>query len=325
MKSVTGSTQSSSRSLASKKSSKNRNASKPLALLPIRTVEHLARTVGCGATELEKWAAEPSRYFRIQDREINGKIRAICQPNSERLKKVLKRLTRQLQRVATSPSNHGGVRGRSARTNAVQHAKSQSLVNCDIKDFYPSVSREMVQAAFVRQLKMTPKVATLLSRICTPFGSLPQGCSHSSVCGSLVLAPMLYRLNRLAQSRNGVCTLYVDDISLSGRSDVTSARELVEAIVRSAGFIPHPEKTLTWTRSQEKAVTGIRVGNGSIDVTSKTLNDLRTAIAEAAIVPPTPDQMRSLQARIRWVSSLNPGVGKQLLRKLKRAVPSLIF
>jgi RNA-directed DNA polymerase len=123
-------------------------------------------------------------------------------------------LYRLLNPLPMHPSATGFVRGRSIVDNARPHVGSGVVINLDLADFFPTITTERVAAMF-RGLGWDSDSATILSRICSDEGRLPQGAPTSPAISNLVCRRLDERLSGLVTSFKGHYTRYADDITLS--------------------------------------------------------------------------------------------------------------
>ena len=306
------------RSWKPKQKNSPRKPKRALESLQIRSLKHLAHHLGCSVTELEKYAADPERFYR--EGVIPGKKpRPKCTPKSPRLKGVLKRLNDLLQRLDLDPAAHGGRRGRSTITNALPHVHQKLLVQLDIQDFFPSVTREMVREALVSRCGCTPDVATALSAITTPFNALPQGSPHSTIMAAVVVDHMVRRLRGLAERHHGTCSQYVDDTTLSGPLYLERMKGLAARIVEDEGFRVHPDKLKVVPSDQEQEVTGWGVNDG-LRAPREKIREVYLRIKRIRDYPPPPSDIASLLGQIEHFRRAEPGTAKQLRRRLLRAL-----
>ena len=111
------------------------------------------------------------RRFTIPKRR--GGTRAIEAPG-DKLKALQRRvLWRLLEPLRLRPCATGFVRGRSIVDNARPHVGQGVVINLDLADFFGSITVERVQAVFVAHGWDTD-AATILARVCTSDGRLPQ-------------------------------------------------------------------------------------------------------------------------------------------------------
>ena len=188
-----------------------------------RTVAQLAKWLDVPETELREWLgsapmwARGYDYTRFTIPKHRGGARTISAPN-EKLKTLQRRiLYRLLNPLPMHPSATGFVRGRSIVDNARPHVGQGVVINLDLADFFPTITAERVAAAF-RGLGWDADSATILSRICTNEGWLPQGAPTSPAISNLVCRKMDERLSGLVKRFKGRYTRYADDITISSPS-----------------------------------------------------------------------------------------------------------
>lgn len=123
---------------------------------------------------------------------------------------------------------HGCVKGRSPHTNAKQHLNKPCVVSLDPANFFPSVTNAMVYQVWRDVFKFGPPVASLLTKLTTHQGHLPQGASTSGFLANLVLLSAGAELVAIAFAKDCAVTFYVDHISISG----ARAREVISPLRR---------------------------------------------------------------------------------------------
>jgi hypothetical protein len=144
-----------------------------------RTVADLAKWLDVPESQLREWLgsrpmwASGYEYTRFTIPKRRGGERTIEAP-SDKLKALQRRvLHRLLNPLPMHESATGFVQGRSIVDNARPHVESGVVINLDLADFFPSITIERVAALF-RALGWDADSATILSRICTNDGHLPQ-------------------------------------------------------------------------------------------------------------------------------------------------------
>ena len=115
------------------------------------------------------------------------------------------------------PAAHGFVADRSIITNARNHLGRRFVLNVDLKDFFPGITRKRIYA----RLRAEPygfhsRVANLIAALATNrFGRLPQGSPSSPIIANIVAAGLDADLANLCGSLGCRYTRYVDDITVS--------------------------------------------------------------------------------------------------------------
>lgn len=185
-----------------------------------RTVADLAQWLDMPEAELREWLGSRPMWARGYEYTCftlpkrRGGARTIEAPN-DKLKTLQRRVLRRLLNpLPMHPAATGFIRGRSIVDNARPHVGSGVVINLDLADFFPTITIERVAALF-RALGWDADSATILSRICTNDGRLPQGAPTSPAISNLVCRKLDERLSALAEKFDGEYTRYADDITIS--------------------------------------------------------------------------------------------------------------
>lgn len=291
---------------------------KKLEALDIKTIEHLCCQLGTSASELAHIQRDPSIYYSTGERIIKEKPRSIATPHGE-LRRILDTLQPLLQRVHMNENTHGGIKGRSAKSNAIPHSRKPVVIKLDLKDFFPGVTNRMVYAAFVDELGCSPEVARCLTRLTTLDGCLPQGSPTSTIISCIVIQPLVRRISRLALTHGASYTQYIDDITISGPAHVSRLIPTIERIINQRGFRVNPLKTRVLEANDEQVVTGIRV-NGGIDAPSEHINAIKKVLRQisAGEVRASSATIASIKGKIHHIGQLNPGAGRYYSKKFNK-------
>lgn len=210
--------------------------------------KRVAFELGFSLNRLQALADSPSAEYRKvrieknsreQDREIE--YRELLIPR-QLLAQVQKTILDAYLRVDVPRCVHGGVSGRSNITNAEEHIGSSHFFATDVLNFYPSVRPAWVYEAF-RSLGLSGEAASLLTRLCTYDGGLPQGVATSMHLANLVLRPMDAELERLCADNGIVYTRYVDDLAFSSCMDFRHLTSRLLGPVSLLGLKVHRAKT----------------------------------------------------------------------------------
>lgn len=119
------------------------------------------------------------------------------------------------------PAVHGFRSERSILTNAQQHLGRRYVLNIDLEDFFPSVTRKRIFGRLVAEpYSFNPKVANLIAALSTNvYSRLPQGSPSSPVIANIVAAGLDTALARICGSLGCWYTRYADDITISTSRD----------------------------------------------------------------------------------------------------------
>lgn len=155
----------------------------------------------------------------------------------------------------------GFERGRGIVENARVHVGQDWVLNADIQDFFPSISRPRLKGLFQSDWgpHVSPYMADSLARLVTHQGRLPQGAPSSPVLTNLVAANLDIRLEGLARHFGCRYSRYVDDLTFSAAGP-GALREVLPRLLRivaSEGFDLNPKKTRVQPVSMRQGVTGL--------------------------------------------------------------------
>lgn len=223
------------------------------------------------------------QVFKIKKK--SGGYRIIHAPSS-RLKRIQSILNFLLQVYFYPNLNYymnGFVYGRSISRNALPHVRKRFVLNMDIENFFPSISKSAISKAFMeppfsldsRQIQ----IIDALSELCTLKGVLPQGAPTSPILSAVVTQVLDEKLSEYARVNRVRYSRYADDITFSSNLDVFTPCfiENVNDIVNSQGFSINTKKTNLRTWSDRQVVTGLVV-NAKLNVKREFLKNLRAIL-----------------------------------------------
>ncbi len=233
-----------------------------------------------------------------------------------------------LPNLARSQHSHGGVPGRSIRTNALAHVGQNFVYTTDVSDFFPSIHYERVRAMFVR-LGCAESVAALCTRLCTYNARLEQGLVTSPILADQMMTSVDQQIGKACQELDLIYTRYVDDISISGpfnfeRSGIPG---LVRRILRCNGFKAKEEKEQFGSFSDGTTVTKLRILGNRLDVQGSYITELERQLRDHAHLGDgkwrftgpyyTQDQLWGRVEYVCWVNPKRRGQLYGLLNKIK--------
>ena len=232
--------------------------------------------------------------FRIARR--NGRERRIDAPIPT-LKYIQRLIHESLTRVyGPHPAVHGFLSGRSIITNALKHVHRRYVLNIDLADFFPSVTRKRIYGRLVAApYSFDEKVANLIAALSTNvYSGLPQGSPSSPVIANIVASELDTDLAKLCGSFRCSYTRYADDITIStqrgelspqlarypnarGTGQVVIGDRLLDIIERHGFQINNRKSRLQsyWTR---QLCTGLVVNGDSISPPRSYIRRLRSLI-----------------------------------------------
>jgi hypothetical protein len=241
----------------------------------IGTLDVLAKTLGVHPRKLKNIADKVnSSYSAIQlpAHPTTGKVREVFEPKHE-LKKIQKRInSRIFEHVKFPVYLQGGIKAtpinkRDYIANAAMHGRSKTLINLDVRNFYPNIKTNVVTDIFKYFFKFSDEVVEILTTLTTYNGSLPQGGCTSSYLANLVFYNDEYRLVSSFRGRGLRYTRLLDDITISSTNSIDSKLSVqlvkdVASLLRKRGLNLKSAKTKITDRSEmhkDFEVTGLCV------------------------------------------------------------------
>lgn len=224
----------------------------------------------------------------------NGKDRLVEIPNLT-IKNIQKKIHGYLLSCDIPEYVNGGVKNKSAKTNAEPHINSKYLVKFDISKFFPNTSREKIYNFFLYDLNNNSDIASILSDFCTSNldreykeKSLVQafideknirfkkhlctGSPASSILCFLVNRKMFDDISAVCKKNNFKYSIYYDDITISSENLIPkSVITQIIKIINKNGYELSKTKLKILDPYSYKKVTGyvIKPAN-SLTVPNKT-------------------------------------------------------
>ena len=231
-----------------------------LGLRRRRKLDELAKLLGLSSQQLVDFTP---RYRAATIPKRSGGKRILHIPDGPTKALQRKLLRRVLAKLAAHPAATAFERGRSIVHNAAPHVGSAVIIKLDVVDFFPSTRKERLHDYFQR-IGWAADAATVLTRLVTHEGGLPQGAPTSPRLSNLVNYGLDVRLAKLAWRRGAVYTRYADDITFSRARDAgVRSRGVVDSatrILNAHGYRVHQKKKLQIRRRrQRQSVTGLVV------------------------------------------------------------------
>lgn len=207
------------------------------------------------------------------------------------------RLASLLCRIAPPEYLHSGVKKRSSVTNAIAHKGNHPVLTLDIKSFFDSVSTASIYFLFSETFNIHPEVAGVLAEICSINGHLPTGSRISLPLSFMATQKLYATLSNYCENKKIVMTVYVDDLTFSGKQVNPLSKKHLIKIIETAGYSVNHKKTNFYPAHVPKLITGVVIRNNQHFVRNKhqksifeLLNQLPTAESE--------EHLREMQAQL---------------------------
>mgnify|MGYP003625367716 CR=1 FL=1 len=171
----------------------------------------------------------------------------------------------------------GFIKGKSFIDSAKMHIGATWVLSVDIKNFFPSITKEQTLEA-LKNIGYSETGAELLANLCCLKGYLPQGSPASPVLSNLVMKPIDIKLAELAEDLSLSVSRYADDIVFSGTGDVvTSLAGDIANIFIETGFELNENKhyVADSKKGQRLKVHGLLIKEDSVSLTKGYKNKIR--------------------------------------------------
>lgn len=294
---------------------------------PLLSVRYLAHRIGIPLEELRDLAENIDTHYSefSETDEKTGKTRTFRAPD-KRLKLVQRRILRKILSDYSLPDTaHGGVKGKSPKTNAAQHVGKPLVVTLDIRNFYPSVSHHQVARMFRREFGCGNSTTWLLTRLTTIDGQLPQGAPTSTAIANILLASTVDQPAERYAARHGVVvTRFVDDFGFSGEKATTLINNTAASASRIGLRTWRKRKKLKiMPASQRQEVTGLTVNAADGPSVPKYKRDrIRAAIHQLRCLSAAEveKEIQSIDGRINHVAQHNTVAAKRLRQQFEQVL-----
>lgn len=301
-------------------------------MTPILSVRDLAWRIRTPISRLKEISQNIESHYHVFSKvdEKKQKVRQFRNPSPE-LKEIQRRINKIILSLADiSDIAHGGVVGKSTRSNATQHLGQPCVINVDVRNFFPNVRHYVVYRMFRRELGFGRDVARLLTRLSTLHSELPQGAPTSTSIANLLLSSAVdVPISDKSSATNSVTTRFVDDFTFSGshpRSLINATAKSLSArrlpIWRKKGKFKSKLKLKITPLSQRQEVTGLVVNSRQGPSVSRQRRDaVRAAIYQVKNISDEPMRrkvLNSIRGKIAYIRGFNPGSAARLQRYIER-------
>lgn len=226
--------------------------------------EHLALLLGRTDSYLNSVVFSPKSHYRMfKLKKRRGGFREINVPFPALLECQYWIYHNILSNIPINYCAHGFAKKKSIITNAKVHLNQSILLKIDLKDFFPSISKDRVIALFHR-LGYSPKLSFFLASICCLNDCLPQGAPTSPQLSNIVSIKLDKRLLAFAKKFELKYTRYADDIAISGDKIPVKFLDYISNIIVDEGFQINTNKTQLHNKKGKRILTGVSINSDII-------------------------------------------------------------
>ena len=249
------------------------------ALFKITSPARLARILCVSKDMLDYLVSHADENYCVRNDRKSGRL--IEEPK-DLLKRVHARVAWLLGQVETPEYLHSGVKKRSYVTNAFGHSIDGGAIKLDVKKFFPSVRAAAVCHFFHDVMQYPMDVASRMTKLLTIGGHLPTGGNASCILSFWAYKDMFEEIAALAEARGCHFTLYVDDMTMTGRFATRSLQQAARLIIGRYRLRAHKNKV--FSPRQPRVVTGVAVtarGPELPNRRARAIADTQAAVAAA--------------------------------------------
>lgn len=251
-----------------------------LGLPVIQTLDDFSAITHISKYTIYQLSYHSDKYYRTYSilKKAGGE-RTICQP-SRKLKGLQSWiLVTILNKIQVSPSCKGFRKGTSTLENAMPHIGANTVLNLDLKDFFPAVTDKQVFNIF-KTIGYNNLISTVFTNICTYEGKLPQGSPCSPYLANLSAWTLDLRIQGYVGKRGISYTRYADDLSFSGLnpSKVVKIIPMIKKIIDDENFTVNHKKTRVASSARAKKVTGLVINEESVGIGKQKYKNLRAKL-----------------------------------------------
>lgn len=239
----------------------------------------------------------------------NGKFRKISAPSKELKQEQWRILEEYLEPMNPGKFSYGFVKNVSIKDNAKQHVNNTVIMEMDLKDFFDTITLDMVYKALIDN-GMEHDKAHYISHVCTKKGRTPQGAPTSPYLSNLVCKGMDRKISRLCSQYGINYTRYADDLTFSSLEKdaydlFMKIRPEIISIVTARGLKVNKNKNRIVKKHYRQSVTGVSV-NQKINLSRKKIKDLdnRLYCLEKELANKNPRPVKELEKKYGSIDSL---------------------
>jgi hypothetical protein len=276
-------------------------------MFELKSFGKLQQLTGITPAKFEALASKVRSHYHSFDSKLGGgKWRHIDNPSQD-LKSAQSKVLELLRNIELPENMYGAKKGGSVQDHARVHQDQPCILALDLRNCFPKTTHRKVHQVFLDQLHCNPTIARLLTQLCTLDHHLPQGAPTSGYLAHLTLLDLYADLQRIATDHDLKFSMYVDDIALSGEAvRVKESMDRVLAAIKKASHGVRNQKKHLMV-GDERRLTGIAIRK-KIRIPTDYYEEVEHSLINAARVgSATASDYASLQGKVRWIHSIEPG------------------
>ncbi|WP_234179999.1 reverse transcriptase family protein [Sphingopyxis sp. NFH-91] len=271
------------------------------------TQKELATLLGYTKDQLEALIRDKDKWIGRRAEVIAGKKRNLAVPYG-RLRGLHERLKFHLNKIRQPDYLFSPRKGKAQRDNAAHHVGQTQFLTLDIRQFYPSTTGEHIFRWAHHEAGLRPDVAGMLVHLVAVDGKMPFGSPISPVLTALVHRPMFDAISGLCAERDLHMSLWVDDLTISGREVGGDLIDQVRAIMRKAGFQTHKIRFKMGNRPV--VVTGVPIDGSRVTAPRSVNERVRIGYANLRVAANDNERRQAIDALLSALGTYRYHMGR---------------
>ena len=293
----------------------------------LHSLRGLAWLLGIPIEQLRELAARPDSHYRPFTSRKRKKPRRIDKPDAwlKGVQRVIRK--RVLVPHPVSESARACVKGGSPLRHARAVTGNQNVAETDLKNCFPSITNEMAFKLY-RSLGFGVRNASVLTKLSTWQGHLPQGAPTSDMVANLVLRALDERVKDIAESRGLTYSRCMDGFVVAGNHKTREALGLMIQEILRSGLAVRRKKTTNAGAGKAQMVVGYNVNTPyGPKVCKAKVQEIRTDVHQLVLAHDRGEDvsvlLRSVRGSLAYLGMTNHGAVRRLERQLANAGVSL--
>lgn len=256
------------------------------------------------------------REFEKNKKNSSKQKRKITAPSKE-LRDIQRKIKEKILNNYSYNKYIYGLGGNTLKQHARVHQGRKSLVQMDLKDFYPSIKNQLVYNMWLNKFEFDHNASRVLTKLTTMHGGLKQGFPTSSHIAAIVAEEFTSHMYDYCKENKLKFSQYVDDINISGNEiDYRLVFKTFIPIGRQYGLTIKKTKTKVADRNIGKTITGVSLYEQRTRVPREVMSKAINALKNLSSDPKNKHYGRVVSGYLGFVKHLNKADGRKY-RKMR--------
>lgn len=202
---------------------------------------------------------------------------------------------------------NGFVKGKGIKINAKYHLNKKFVLCLDIKNFFPSISQDMVVKVLKDKFENN-EVSYKIAKLLCYKKYLPQGAPTSPMISNIFFKPLDEEISTSCNKQLVTYSRYADDLTFSSdnKQDLLDIITTIIQILSREGFSLNEKKTRLYSGENRMVVTGIIINSGKLSIGKRLKKYLRAEIYSLIILKSTDVDVNKLLGYLSYLKDIEP-------------------